>query len=585
MALTEEGARLTEIHRLLQVRLSTQAMAATKLLWSQLDPASSVAAQDAWLKQQLQLMKIYDAKGSAAAAQYMADFRVAEGFPGGPIVGVDDFNAEWAEESLSYNSTGKIQALTSAGMSPAAAKQAIASNFLSAAQRVALGGGRRVMDRSSLANPKSVGWRRVSDGDPCSFCAMLVSRGPAYRSARSAGRGRHWHRRCGCSVEETFGDWTPTAEEQRFVDAYDSAAAALDQEHKPHTQANILGHLREHADFNDSRSRRQKQLAIDAKPEKTQLTGSFAPKVEPVKKTQLTGSFAPKVEKTQLTGSFAPKQPEIVKTQLTGSFAPKVVKPEKTQLTGSFAPKAAPKPEAPALKIAPKPKPLDQIKVAAQKPPPKPTPAEPVEPKPTPGKPTPKPRTPPDRERRRFTSDKQGKDWASSVWPGKEGYTAEELRALRSYTGEGYRRTNAALRKSKGARGGSRGLDKAMEHAPRVPEEVVVARGTTVAQFGLTKGSDLSKLTGQSFTEHGYLSTSVDSKGRLANEVSLKLSVPKGHKAVYVSGKNGETRMSTISVQGGGEAELILDRGTRFVVTSAKRVRGQWLVEADVIAA
>jgi hypothetical protein len=227
-------------------------MAATRLLWATLDPADLDKARDVWLRQQLQLMKVYDQKSALAAADYMRKFRVAEGAGSGPIVAVDEFDSDWAESSLGYNGPGKIRALTASGVAPEAAKSAVFGQFAAAAQRLALGGGRRVVDQSSLANPASNGWRRVSDGSPCSFCAMLVSRGNAYRSAKSAGRGRHWHRRCGCTVEEVFGDWSPTKKEQQFVDAYDAAAEKLDEQGKPHTQANILGHMRESGKFNDS---------------------------------------------------------------------------------------------------------------------------------------------------------------------------------------------------------------------------------------------------------------------------------------------------------------------------------------------
>jgi hypothetical protein len=204
------------------------------------------------MRQQLQLMKVYDEKSALAAAEYMRKFRLAEGVGGGPIVAVDEFDPDWAESSLGYNGPAKIQALTAAGVAPEAAKSAAFSQLAAAAQRIALGGGRRVMDQSALANPGSNGWRRVSDGNPCAFCAMLVSRGNAYKSARSAGSGRHWHRRCGCTVEEVFGDWSPNAQEQRFIDAYDSAAARLDRLGQPHTKQNILVHMREHGEFNDS---------------------------------------------------------------------------------------------------------------------------------------------------------------------------------------------------------------------------------------------------------------------------------------------------------------------------------------------
>lgn len=43
-------------------------------------------------------------------------------------------------------------------------------------------------------------------GETCTFCAMLASRGFAYRSAGSAGEGAHWHPNCRCKVvPETAG--------------------------------------------------------------------------------------------------------------------------------------------------------------------------------------------------------------------------------------------------------------------------------------------------------------------------------------------------------------------------------------------
>lgn len=67
-------------------------------------------------------------------------------------------------------------------------------------------------------------WRRVTDGKPCGFCAMLASRGPVYRSEATArGAGGRYHDHCGCTVEPHYGsfaEWKPTPEEQRFIDAY-----------------------------------------------------------------------------------------------------------------------------------------------------------------------------------------------------------------------------------------------------------------------------------------------------------------------------------------------------------------------------
>lgn len=90
-----------------------------------------------------------------------------------------------------------------------------------------LDAGRQVVMRSSKL------WRRVTDGNPCGWCAMLAARGPVYRSAAAAGEGHLFHRytpqhgggNCGCTVEPFEGDpseWEPTPGEQRFIDAYDS---------------------------------------------------------------------------------------------------------------------------------------------------------------------------------------------------------------------------------------------------------------------------------------------------------------------------------------------------------------------------
>lgn len=58
---------------------------------------------------------------------------------------------------------------------------------------------------------KKVGWARVATGlETCGWCLMLVSRGPVYGSAESAGDGDGWHNGCDCKVVPVFSpdDWT-----------------------------------------------------------------------------------------------------------------------------------------------------------------------------------------------------------------------------------------------------------------------------------------------------------------------------------------------------------------------------------------
>lgn len=252
MAETPEGARLTELHRQLQIRLSSQAMAATRLLWSSLNPASGSAALTRWLTQQVALSGLFDQRSAAMAAEYIQKFRIAEGFPAGPVVAVQDFSREQARESLDYNGSSKVKFLVEHGVAPAAALSQVAPNLMAASQRLALGGGRRVLDQSALANPESIGWRRVSRGGACSFCAMLISRGPEYRDEKSAGEGRHWHKRCSCSVEEVFSSWTPSREEKGYLDSYNDARRSLAAEGKATDTSSILGAMRQGGGFTDS---------------------------------------------------------------------------------------------------------------------------------------------------------------------------------------------------------------------------------------------------------------------------------------------------------------------------------------------
>ncbi|UQI46727.1 hypothetical protein M1P56_21420 [Streptomyces sp. HU2014] len=58
-----------------------------------------------------------------------------------------------------------------------------------AADRETLRGGRELITSASREDRRALGWARITDGDPCSFCAMLVSRGAVYSSRATAASG------------------------------------------------------------------------------------------------------------------------------------------------------------------------------------------------------------------------------------------------------------------------------------------------------------------------------------------------------------------------------------------------------------
>lgn len=125
------------------------------------------------------------------------------------------------------------------------------------ADRSAKMGGRRTIERSAAASGRR--WRRVPDGDPCAFCAMLATRGyldDGYTSRESAlwtAAGRTYHDFCGCVATEIVDDWVPTPQEQRWIDAYETAGAEASAQGLPLTPETVLPRMRAQAGaFNDS---------------------------------------------------------------------------------------------------------------------------------------------------------------------------------------------------------------------------------------------------------------------------------------------------------------------------------------------
>ncbi|AKY03616.1 hypothetical protein SEA_IZZY_9 [Streptomyces phage Izzy] len=76
-----------------------------------------------------------------------------------------------------------------------------------AASRVAMNGARSTVWNHANRDRRAIGYIRLSrTGTPCGWCAMLISRGPVYRSERSAeyADGDKYHDNCHCFAEPVF---------------------------------------------------------------------------------------------------------------------------------------------------------------------------------------------------------------------------------------------------------------------------------------------------------------------------------------------------------------------------------------------
>lgn len=101
----------------------------------------------------------------------------------------------------------------SSGATPVQARERMATTLSGTATRHVLEAGRDVIEASVLDDDDALGWARVGDGDPCSWCSMLVSRGASYKSAKTAGDsrfgGEKYHDHCGCQAVPIFDPESP----------------------------------------------------------------------------------------------------------------------------------------------------------------------------------------------------------------------------------------------------------------------------------------------------------------------------------------------------------------------------------------
>lgn len=144
-----------------------------------------------------------------ARAAYM-DARRAAGVPDGGFDPEGPLRLAIARLESSLDVTGPVEfkKAIAAGKSPQEAMDAAAVRMVGSTQYLALEGGRSVMNRSVEADEQATGWSRVTDADPCAWCAMLASRGPVYKSAKTAGDprqgGNRYHDHCACQAWPAF---------------------------------------------------------------------------------------------------------------------------------------------------------------------------------------------------------------------------------------------------------------------------------------------------------------------------------------------------------------------------------------------
>lgn len=254
MALTAEGVALTEANRRRQLAIAARAARVGMVLWNDLDPKNLDSSGIRWLAENVALASAYSTQSAQTTGVYIDRYRDAEGITGaGPVV-TPIFDAALTAQILLVAGPVRVKNLVAGGMTGSAALARAKNGYAGMLRRQVLMGGRETIDRTTEQDQHAIGWRRVSDGDPCTFCAMLCSRGPVYRSAASAGSGEgmHFHAHCGCTSEIVYGSWQPNEQEQGFIDAYQRAARQANADGFARTQESVLPRMRANGEFRDS---------------------------------------------------------------------------------------------------------------------------------------------------------------------------------------------------------------------------------------------------------------------------------------------------------------------------------------------
>lgn len=232
MALTASGRALTEQHRRAQIALAAESELVQREMWSELDPIRVQETRDRWLAGSVLAVSAYHDASAELAADYVTSYRAIEADgPTGPIVRPSMERARVAS-SLELTGPAVLYLEQRKGADPFVAHRIAGNRAAGAARRHSQGGGRQLLDLTARSDASALGYRRVTDGNPCAFCAMLATRGPVYgsqSSAQSTGSGDRYHDWCGCSAELVYGAWEPNKAEQGWIDDYETAAEEADQ--------------------------------------------------------------------------------------------------------------------------------------------------------------------------------------------------------------------------------------------------------------------------------------------------------------------------------------------------------------------
>lgn len=242
MALTTEGTQITEAHRLAQVGISEETERDVETAFrSLLDPRRIESTFPLYFEAAAAVLDRDHERSKAVSAAYLDAFHQAEAKRTEPLDLriAERLSREQALSSLFWTGPAQIRkGISRQGRTATQAAEVAVATTRGASKRLALQGGRYTVRDTVQATTGIKGYARVTDADPCSFCAMLASRGADYKrgsfqnsNARFTGFGSaKVHDGCGCQMEPVYGrgdDYKSPGRSKEFEDLWSEIPPGL----------------------------------------------------------------------------------------------------------------------------------------------------------------------------------------------------------------------------------------------------------------------------------------------------------------------------------------------------------------------
>jgi hypothetical protein len=217
MARTAAGRQLTEAHQAAQLALRAGSLRRLVELWQLVDPVDLSGTINVFARAAAILTGQGVDQSAGLALNYYGLFRRAEGVPGtAPAMRlpVRQTQEELAASLRGAGLKGIIDARR-AGLGVEQSKSRGLIRVIGAVTKLILTGGRRAIITATEADRQALGFQRVTSGDPCAFCRMLASRGPAYKTEKSA--DFQAHDSCACSAEPFYRGDGPSEQATEYA--------------------------------------------------------------------------------------------------------------------------------------------------------------------------------------------------------------------------------------------------------------------------------------------------------------------------------------------------------------------------------